>query len=77
MHSLVQLPPFLFNGATLQAAEINFLVRQGNQAPGYDIGDFRAWVLSDASLPLALDVGRETVRLTVRLETTSTPRDGR
>lgn len=61
--------PFLLNGAVLEAAEINFLGRQGNGVPGYDLGDFRSWVLSDEALPLARDIGRATVRMTVRVGT--------
>lgn len=48
--------PFLLTGPPLTAAQINFLNRQGNGVAPYDIGDFRAWVLGDATLPLSADV---------------------
>ena len=59
--------PFLLSGATLDAAEINFLARQGNAAPGYDLGDLRSWVLANESLPLALDVQPGPFRATLRI----------
>jgi hypothetical protein len=60
--------PFLLNGAVLEAAEINFLSRQGNAAPGYDLGDFRSWVLTDDALPFEARVTPRVVRMTVRLD---------
>jgi uncharacterized repeat protein (TIGR02543 family) len=57
--------PFLLSGASLDAAEVSFLAHQGNQRPGYDLGDFRAWVLSDATLPLTADLGARVHRGTI------------
>jgi len=56
---------FLLSGQSLDAAEVGFLSRQGNQSPGYDLGDFRAWVLSDVTLPLSVDLGQRVHRETV------------
>jgi len=48
--------PFLLTGPPLSDAQINFLNRQGNGVAPYDIGDFRAWVLANPTLPLSADV---------------------
>jgi M6 family metalloprotease-like protein len=57
--------PFLLTGNTLDAAELNFLNRQGNRVAGYDVGDFRAWVLADPTQPLSADFDVGAVRRTV------------
>ncbi|MEM7414671.1 MAG: M6 family metalloprotease domain-containing protein [Gemmatimonadota bacterium] len=44
---------FLLSGPELTGAQINFLNLQGNGVAPYDIGDFRAWVLANPSLPLS------------------------
>lgn len=44
---------FLLSGPELSGAQINFLNLQGNGVAPYDIGDFRAWVLANPSLPLS------------------------
>ncbi|NIR36318.1 MAG: hypothetical protein GWO22_10025, partial [Actinobacteria bacterium] len=48
--------PFLLSGPPLTDEEINFLNRQGNRVAPYDVGDFRAWVLADPTLPLSAEV---------------------
>jgi M6 family metalloprotease-like protein len=45
--------PFLLTGDPLSASELGFLDRQGNRGNGYDVGDFRAWVLSSPTGPLS------------------------
>jgi hypothetical protein len=42
---------FLGVGAPLNALQVSFLDRQGNQSGGYDLGDLRAWVLANPALP--------------------------
>ncbi len=64
--------PFLLTGEPLDAVQISFLSRQGNASPGYDVGDFRKWVLSDPALPLAADLGELVVRGTIRLRAPTT-----
>lgn len=49
---------FLLRGAPLGAVEEAFLDRQGNFDGAYDLGDFRAWVLANPSLPLSADLAR-------------------
>lgn len=63
---------FLLSGPALGPTELAFLDRQGNRVPGYDLGDFRAWVLAHPSLPLsaalpAAAAGRGTVTLELPL----------
>ena len=48
--------PFLLTGPALTDDQINFLNLQGNGVAPYDIGDFRAWVLADPTLPFSADV---------------------
>ena len=43
--------PFFGVGPTLTETEQRFLDRQGNRNGGYDLGDFRAWVLANPDLP--------------------------
>jgi M6 family metalloprotease-like protein len=50
--------PFLLRGAPLSSIQETFLDRLGNGNGAYDLGDFRAWVLSNPSLPLSADVAR-------------------
>jgi M6 family metalloprotease-like protein len=55
---------FLLTGPPLSTAQINFLNRQGNGVGPYEVGDFRAWVLANPTLPLSAafqSVHRETV----------------
>lgn len=57
---------FLLSGTPLTDAQINFLNRQGNGIAPYDIGDFRAWVLSNPTLPMSgviAPVHRATIQL--------------
>jgi hypothetical protein len=35
---------------------VAFLDRQGNADGAYDLGDFRAWVLANPSLPLSAEL---------------------
>jgi M6 family metalloprotease-like protein len=43
---------FLLSGVDMDPVEMVFLDRQANGDGGYDLGDLRAWVLADLSLPL-------------------------
>lgn len=45
--------PFLLSGPALSGAQATFLDQHGNGDGAYDLGDFRAWVLADPSLPLS------------------------
>ena len=45
--------PFLLGGPPLGGVQAAFLDRQGNGDGSYDLGDFRAWVLANPSLPLS------------------------
>lgn len=59
---------FLLSGTPLTSEQINFLNRQGNGIAPYDIGDFRAWVLGNPTLPLSAviaPVHRATLKLPV------------
>jgi M6 family metalloprotease-like protein len=47
---------FLLRGPSLAAVEIAFLDRHGNGNGAYDLGDFRAWVLANPSLPLSAEL---------------------
>jgi hypothetical protein len=47
---------FLLGGPPLSTIEIAFLDRQGNGNGTYDLGDFRAWVLANPSLPLSAEL---------------------
>ncbi|MEQ1856724.1 MAG: M6 family metalloprotease domain-containing protein [Longimicrobiales bacterium] len=59
--------PFLLTGPALDPLEQSFLNFQGNRIGGYDLGDFRAWVLAHPTLPLsvplapAVEAGRTLV----------------
>lgn len=44
---------FLLVGPQLDSVQAAFLDRQGNRDGAYDLGDFRAWVLANPSLPLS------------------------
>ncbi len=44
---------FLLGGPQLDTFEQSFLDFQGNRVDGYDLGDFRSWVLAHPSLPLS------------------------
>ncbi len=50
---------FLLVGPRLTDVQKDYLDREGNNRGPYDLGDFRAWALSDPALPLS--VGPETV----------------
>jgi hypothetical protein len=71
---------FLLEGPSLTSVQQQFLDRQGNQGGDFDLGDFRAWVLTHPSLPLSADLGpaaapqTQTVILPLRLETQSEAR---
>ncbi len=45
---------FLLKGPRLSEAQRAYLNGKGNNNGPYDLGDFRAWALADASLPLSL-----------------------
>ena len=47
---------FLLQGPPLSVVEVAFLDRQGNADGAYDLGDFRAWVLANPSLPLSAEL---------------------
>jgi len=49
---------FLLGGPPLGTVQAAFLDRQGNDDGAYDLGDFRAWLLANPSLPLSADVAR-------------------
>jgi hypothetical protein len=55
--------PFLLSGPALSPAQASFLDRFGNDDGTYDLGDLRAWVVANPSLPLSAAVadlaGRE------------------
>jgi len=68
---------FLLGGPALDAIEEAFLDRQANRNGAYDLGDFRAWVLANPSLPLGAALvssgsaqtgGSRTIVVPVRLE---------
>lgn len=44
---------FFLGGQPLDSLQAAFLDHQGNQSGAYDLGDFRAWVLANPSLPLS------------------------
>ena len=64
--------PFLLSGPPLEPVQLNFLNRQGNGVAGYDLGDFRAWVLANPSLPMSANfkalTGPRTIVLPMRFE---------
>lgn len=47
---------FLQTGPELTSLQKEFLDRQGNGVSGYDLGDFRAWLLANPSLELSASV---------------------
>ena len=57
--------PFLLSGPPLEPVQLNFLNRQGNGVSGYDLGDFRAWVLANPSLPMSANFKALTPRTIV------------
>ncbi len=68
---------FLLGAQPLDSLQAAFLDRQGNQNGGYDLGDFRAWVLANPSLPLSASIeppseapvgAPRVIRLPLRLE---------
>lgn len=64
IESLTQ--PFLLTGPPLAGPELTFLNAQGNGTAGYDVGDFRAWVLAHPQLPLSAAMQlRESARVVV------------
>jgi len=48
---------FLGVGEALSQSQIDFLDNVGNHSGDYDLGDFRAWVLANPSLPFTADLG--------------------
>jgi len=54
IESLTQ--PFLLTGPPPAGSELAFLNAQGNGTAGYDVGDFRKWVLAHPELPLSADI---------------------
>jgi M6 family metalloprotease-like protein len=70
--------PFLLSGPTLTSAQAQFLDREGNATPPYDIGDFRSWVLAHPELPMSGNFSGVLEPRTVVIPTTvRTPEDGR
>jgi M6 family metalloprotease-like protein len=67
--------PFLLTGPRLSAAQVNFLNLQGNGIAPYDVGDFRAWVLSHPSLPLSANFKALLERKTIVLPMQSEARE--
>jgi M6 family metalloprotease-like protein len=66
---------FLLRGPALDGVEAAFLDHQGNANGAYDLGDFRAWVLANPSLPPSAQLAVvsepaaiRTIELPVRLE---------
>jgi M6 family metalloprotease-like protein len=63
---------FLLSGPQLTPVQLAFLDRQGNSMSGYDVGDFRAWVLANPTLPLSASLagpaGPRTVVLPMRFQ---------
>lgn len=47
---------FLLGGQPLDSVQSTFLDLQGNGNATYDLGDFRAWILANPSLPLSADL---------------------
>jgi M6 family metalloprotease-like protein len=47
---------FLLGTQPLDSLQATFLDRQGNDNGEYDLGDFRAWLLANPSLPLSADL---------------------
>jgi M6 family metalloprotease-like protein len=58
---------FLLSGEPLTDDQINYLNYVGNRFGAYDIGDFRARVLAEPSLPLSADLGAPVLRRTLTL----------
>jgi hypothetical protein len=63
---------FLLGGPSLSAMQQAFLDHQGNQSGGFDLGDFRSWVLAHPTLPLSAAIAPASeptmVVLPLRLE---------
>jgi M6 family metalloprotease-like protein len=59
--------PFLLSGPALDSLQGVFLDRQGNANGAYDLGDLRAWVLANPSLPLTASLGGAPVPRAVRV----------
>jgi hypothetical protein len=68
---------FLLSGPELTPVQLAFLDRQGNSMAGYDIGDFRAWVLANPTLPLSASLAGPAAPRTVVLPMSFQQRDGR
>jgi M6 family metalloprotease-like protein len=68
---------FLLVGPELTNPEMYYLDRQGNADGGYDLGDFRAWVLSHPGLPLSADLRSLLEPRTVVLTGRANAGDGR
>ena len=64
--------PFLLSGPPLEPAQLTFLSYQGNRVAGYDLGDFRAWVLANPGLPIVANfkssTGPRAVVLPIRFQ---------
>lgn len=69
--------PFLLSGPALTSAQLAFLNRQGNGVAGYDIGDFRAWLQSDPTLPLSAYLEAADEPRTIVLPMRFTPKEER
>jgi hypothetical protein len=67
---------FLLSGPELTPVQLAFLDRQGNSMAGYDIGDFRAWVLANPTLPLSASLAGPAAPRTVVLPMPFEERDG-
>lgn len=68
---------FLLVGPRLSDAQREYLNREGNNTGPYDLGDFRAWTLSDPTLPLSVSasgVVRRTILVGDVLPRSEVPR---
>ena len=68
--------PFLLSGPALTPVQLSFLNRQGNGVAGYDIGDFRAWLQRNPTLPLSADFEPSEGPRTIVLPMTAEPKEG-
>jgi hypothetical protein len=70
--------PFLLSGPALTPAQLTMLNLRGNGVAGYDLGDFRAWLLANPDLPMSATFaptqGPRTIVIPMRRER---GRDGR
>ena len=65
--------PLLLSGPPLLPPELEFLDFQGNGTGGYDIGDFRAWLLANPRLPLSANFLSQDMPSTIIIPMRPTP----